>query len=91
MVHNYHRYFLGFFDTAEEADAAARAKRLELYTHNELDRVVGADDYTPPRICGAPTLRGKPCSFRPHRGNDRCWNHQGVPTSMDMPPEGANA
>lgn len=30
---------LGRFDTAEEAGAAAKAKRLELFTHNEMDRL----------------------------------------------------
>lgn len=29
---------LGFFDDLDEADAAVTAKRLELYTHNEVDR-----------------------------------------------------
>lgn len=86
VVHNYHRHFLGFFDTAEEADAAARAKRLELYTHNEIDRVVGADDYTPPPTCGAPTRSRAhgPCKFKPHHGSDRCWRHQNAgPLCMD--------
>lgn len=31
-------YFLGSFVSKEEAGEAARAKRLELHTHNDLDR-----------------------------------------------------
>lgn len=31
-------YYLGRFNTAEEAGEAARLKRLELFTHNNLDR-----------------------------------------------------
>lgn len=30
---------VGIFDTAEEADAAVKAKRNELFTHNDLDRI----------------------------------------------------
>jgi hypothetical protein len=37
--HNGGRIHVGMFSTIEEADAAARAKRLELFTHNEIDRV----------------------------------------------------
>jgi hypothetical protein len=33
--------YLGMFDTVEEAGAAARAKRLELHTHNDIDRLTG--------------------------------------------------
>lgn len=98
VVHNYQRHFLGFFDTAEDAGAAAHAKRLELYTHNALDRADGPIAYTPPPKCGAPTKRGRPCGFRPHRGNDRCWQHVSadsakgdtstVTTSMDSRPGG---
>lgn len=36
--HNKKRSYLGIFDTAEEAGEAARLKRLELFTHNNLDR-----------------------------------------------------
>lgn len=32
-------YSAGYFDTAEEAGEAAKALRLKLYTHNDLDRV----------------------------------------------------
>lgn len=32
-------YYAGYFDTAEEAGEAARSLRLELFTHNDLDRV----------------------------------------------------
>ena len=31
-------HWVGRFDTLEEADAAARAKRNELFTHNDADR-----------------------------------------------------
>jgi len=37
--HNRKRLHLGYFDSAEDANAAALAKRLELFTHNDLDRV----------------------------------------------------
>jgi len=36
--HNYKRYFAGHFDSLEEAAEAAKAKRLELHTHNDMDR-----------------------------------------------------
>ena len=36
--HNGKRYYAGYFDTPEEAGEAARLKRLELFTHNNLDR-----------------------------------------------------
>jgi hypothetical protein len=39
VVHHGRNYFLGYHETAEAADAAATAKRLELFTHNELDRL----------------------------------------------------
>jgi len=39
--HNGQSIYLGRYATIEEADAAARAKRLELFTHNDADRAVG--------------------------------------------------
>lgn len=36
--HNGKGIHIGYFDTAEEAGEAARLKRLELFTHNNLDR-----------------------------------------------------
>jgi hypothetical protein len=38
VSHHGKRIYVGFFATLEEADAAVRTKRLELYTHNDLDR-----------------------------------------------------
>jgi hypothetical protein len=38
VTHEGKRHYLGRFDTLEAASEAARAKRLELYTHNEADR-----------------------------------------------------
>jgi hypothetical protein len=38
LSHNKKQIHAGFFDTAKEAEAAAIAKRLELYTHNVADR-----------------------------------------------------
>lgn len=38
VSHDKCQYHLGSFDTIDEAAAVARAKRLELFTHNELDR-----------------------------------------------------
>lgn len=39
VVHNRKYIHVGCFDTAEEAGEAARLKRLELFTHNSVDRV----------------------------------------------------
>lgn len=36
--HNGDRIRIGFYSTIEEAEAAVIAKRLELHTHNDLDR-----------------------------------------------------
>lgn len=38
VKHHGVNYFLGNFDTAEEAGEACKAKRLELFTHNDADR-----------------------------------------------------
>ena len=37
VQHNGRVYCLGTYDTVEEAEAVARAKRLELFTHNDVD------------------------------------------------------
>lgn len=39
ITHNRSNIHLGYFDTVPEAEAAVIAKRLELFTHNELDRM----------------------------------------------------
>jgi hypothetical protein len=39
VQHRGKQYYLGLFDTVELAGAAAEAKRLELFTHNDLDRM----------------------------------------------------
>lgn len=39
--HNWKVHYLGHFSTKEEAEAAVVAKRLELFTHNTLDRIQG--------------------------------------------------
>lgn len=39
VTHNYKHYYLGTFQTAQEAGEAARLKRLELHTNNLLDRI----------------------------------------------------
>jgi hypothetical protein len=44
VKHNWKQYWIGTFDTIEEAAEAARAKRLELFTHNDLDRIGGDSD-----------------------------------------------
>jgi hypothetical protein len=41
VVHNGRQHHLGYFATVEEAGAVARAKRLELFTHNDADRLEG--------------------------------------------------
>lgn len=41
IVHNRKHLYLGRFDTAEEAGEVARLKRLEMFTHNDVDRMVG--------------------------------------------------
>lgn len=38
VTHNYKSHYVGVFDTLEEAAEAARLKRIELFTHNDLDR-----------------------------------------------------
>jgi hypothetical protein len=38
VLHNQRQVFVGYFSTAESANAAVVAKRLELFTHNDLDR-----------------------------------------------------
>lgn len=40
VMHNGKQNFVGAYPTIEEAEAAVRAKRLELYTHNDADRRV---------------------------------------------------
>lgn len=37
--HNGKRIQIGYFKTLEEASEAAKAKRIELFTHNQLDRI----------------------------------------------------
>lgn len=39
VFHHGVRHYLGRFERAEDAGAAAAAKRLELFTHNDLDRL----------------------------------------------------
>lgn len=39
VTHNYRQHMVGRFETIEEAAAAVQAKRLELFTHNNLDRL----------------------------------------------------
>jgi hypothetical protein len=38
VMHNYKKYNVGCFDTKREAEAAVIALRLELFTHNDVDR-----------------------------------------------------
>lgn len=39
VTHNYEPQYCGTFDTYEEAAEAARLKRCELFTHNDVDRI----------------------------------------------------
>jgi hypothetical protein len=39
VTHNRKDIYVGLFATLEEAAAAVRAKRIELFTHNDLDRI----------------------------------------------------
>jgi hypothetical protein len=39
FTHNGRAIHVGYFDTAEEADEAIRLKRLEVFTHNDADRI----------------------------------------------------
>lgn len=39
VKHNQRNHYLGIFDTAEAAGEAARIKRVELFTHNDSDRI----------------------------------------------------
>lgn len=47
VKHHGETIFLGHFDTAEQASEAAKAKRLELFTHNDLDRLPHYDEDQP--------------------------------------------
>jgi len=38
VVHNQKQVFVGYFGTASEAGAAVTARRVELFTHNDMDR-----------------------------------------------------
>jgi hypothetical protein len=40
VKHNHRQYSAGSYRTIEEAEAAVIAKRLELFTHNAIDRLV---------------------------------------------------
>jgi hypothetical protein len=37
--HNWRNHSAGYYDTVEEAEAAVIAKRNELFTHNDMDRI----------------------------------------------------
>lgn len=39
VMHNRRNIHVGYFSTLEAAEAAVTAKRLELFTHNDLDRI----------------------------------------------------
>lgn len=39
--HKGRNHYVGIFNTLEEAAEAARLKRCELFTHNDIDRLVG--------------------------------------------------
>jgi hypothetical protein len=39
VMHNYKQVMVGRYETPEEAEEAVKAKRLELFTHNLLDRI----------------------------------------------------
>ena len=39
VQHNGERLYLGLYPTAEEAGEVARLKRIELFTHNDTDRI----------------------------------------------------
>lgn len=38
VTSDYQHHYLGVYDTVEEASEVARLKRIELFTHNDLDR-----------------------------------------------------
>jgi hypothetical protein len=40
VTHNKVRLSLGFFDSPEQAEAVVKAKRLEVFTHSDMDTVV---------------------------------------------------
>jgi HNH endonuclease len=46
VTHNGRAFHLGSYASIEDAEAAVRAKRLELFTHNELDKQAEADAAT---------------------------------------------
>lgn len=39
VTHNYRQHQVGMFDTVDEAAEAVRLKRIELFTHNDADRI----------------------------------------------------
>lgn len=39
VTHNWKTIEVGYFDTADQAEQAVSAKRLELFTHSDMDRV----------------------------------------------------
>lgn len=39
LTHNLKHIMVGRYDTVEEANAAIVAKRIELFTHNDMDRI----------------------------------------------------
>lgn len=39
LQHYGKKVYVGYFETVEQADAAVRAKRVELFTHNDADRI----------------------------------------------------
>jgi hypothetical protein len=41
LTHNYHKTYLGLFETVAAAEAAVTAARNEYFTHNDADRHVG--------------------------------------------------
>ena len=41
VTHHGTVHWLGTYDTIEEAAEAARLKRIDLFTHNDLDRATG--------------------------------------------------
>jgi len=51
--HNGKLYYVGRFDTIAEAEAAVKRKRLELFTHNDIDRDIPIDRPFPHTLMSA--------------------------------------
>lgn len=79
VMHNGKRHHVGMFDTVAEAAEAARAKRLELFTHNEID-----NSHAPRNECER-TRNGEGTHYGRTKEIGRKWNT--TPRGHHLAPE----